>query len=40
MDLIGIMPDVRVRKNEPDPLDFARRYLKSSPAAQTQQKPK
>lgn len=29
LDLAGIMPDVRLPKNEPDAVEFARRYLKS-----------
>lgn len=33
LDLVGIMPDIRLRKGEPDPVEFARRYLKSAPAA-------
>jgi hypothetical protein len=40
MDLIGIMPDIRLRKNDPDPVEFARRYLKSAPGAPTQEKAK
>ena len=37
LDLAGIMPDIRLPKNEPDPVAFARRYLKSVPAAPTAQ---
>lgn len=36
LDLISIIPDIRPRKDEPDPLDFARRHLKSAPAATTE----
>ena len=36
-DLAGIMPDIRLPKNEPDPVEFARRYLKAAPAAPTRQ---
>jgi hypothetical protein len=35
LDLAGIMPDVRLRKDEPDPVAFARRYLKSAPTPET-----
>jgi hypothetical protein len=35
LDLAGIMPDIRLRQNEPDPVEFARRYLKSAPTQQT-----
>ena len=40
LDLAGIMPDIRLRKDEPDPVDFARRYLKSAPSAPPQEKAK
>ncbi len=29
MDLTGIAPDIRVRKGEADPVEFARRYLRA-----------
>jgi hypothetical protein len=38
--VIGIMPDIRVRKGEPDLVEFARRYLKSAPAASPHEKMK
>lgn len=31
MDLVGIMPDVRVRRDEADPVAFALRYLRAAP---------
>ncbi len=37
LDLAGIMPDIRLPRNEPDAVEFARRYLKSAPAALTAQ---
>ncbi|HWS89865.1 MAG TPA: S41 family peptidase [Pyrinomonadaceae bacterium] len=37
LDLAGVMPDVRLPRNEPDPVEFARRYLKAAPAAPTPQ---
>jgi hypothetical protein len=40
LDLAGIMPDVRLPLNEPDPVAFARRYLKSAPTAPMQEKAK
>jgi len=40
MDLNGIMPDTRVRRNEPDPLEFARRHLKAPAAAQARERPR
>jgi C-terminal processing protease CtpA/Prc len=41
LDLVGITPDIRLRKDDPDPVASARRYLKSAPAAaQPQEKSK
>ena len=40
MDMVGIMPDVRLRKSETDAVEFAHGYLRSAGSTQSPEKRK